>query len=437
MLSLVLVIGCDTIERTDADGLQAYSTESDKDSHSTEEDAEEISPILQNIENSPESVPALDLVLLVDDASEQRIHAIQLTTSWSVTYKDGTGRGYESDSCHALQVRMDDYIERTLFLCNADNEIAMEFSDNYPPDSISVQRWLAIYAGDANRNVGDLWDKGEPVKIVDNVLLISDDGNDYVYETHAIWSNGNSYYTFRTESGTNGNAAHAEPRETLQEQLDRYLSDLFTEAYAPHYDGLHYSMSQYEETIDDGNFTSTFLWTMYHLGNGLDVPSDFGNEQEANTSLRVTAIITPNGRLDENTFEILYDNSATGPPRYCVLLEGFFPPPPATPPRDFELISDYVELYIERIIEGDTGELARFILIDGGVQDRYVEIAERVIEYYSRYNLVGASVQRVYYLEHEFEMQYAALVRDGNGEMFRINLIYGDGLAGIDVRMFE
>jgi hypothetical protein len=46
-------------------------------------------------------------------------------------------------------------------------------------------------------------------------------------------------------------------------------------------------------------------------------------------------------------------------------------------------------------------------------------------------------VQKVFYFDEEFDRNYITLIRDGSGEMFRINLRYGDGLAGIDVRMFE
>ena len=224
--------------------------------------------------------------------------------------------------------------------------------------------------------------------------------------------------------------------ESPQEQIKHYLSALFDETFSPHYDGLRYEMSQYEETIEGDSYISTFLWTMYNLANGLDIAADFGKEQGGNFYLQVTAMMAGN-QLDMATAVVMSDNSFNGPPTYVLPLEEYFPLPPATPPLAFELISDYVEQYMERIVEGDTRELALFILIDGGVQERYVEIAERVIEYYSVYDLVGATVQRVHYFEHETEKQYTTLIRDGNGEMFRINLIYGDGLAGIDVRMFD
>jgi beta-lactamase regulating signal transducer with metallopeptidase domain len=111
-----------------------------------------------------------------------------------------------------------------------------------------------------------------------------------------------------------------------REQVTEYLSALFTDAYAPYYDGLRYAVSDYaEELLSDGSYTATFLWTMYHLGNGLDVAADLGAEQEANWSLQVTAGGGTGGRLDLGTIVVLADNSAVGPPNYAVPIEEYFP----------------------------------------------------------------------------------------------------------------
>lgn len=104
-----------------------------------------------------------------------------------------------------------------------------------------------------------------------------------------------------------------------------YLSELFAEVYTPYYGGLHYEISNYEETVIDSEYTAAFCWTMYHLDNGLDVPSDFGKEQEANWSLRATIQIKDDGQLDTTTAVVLADNSATGPPTYQVPIEDYFP----------------------------------------------------------------------------------------------------------------
>jgi len=119
--------------------------------------------------------------------------------------------------------------------------------------------------------------------------------------------------------------ADSESVPSIQEQIMSYLSRLFTEAYAPYYDGLHYKITNYEETILDNKCVATFLWTMYHLSKGWDVASDEGVETEGNFSLQVTAAINDNGKLDFDTISILADNSEVGPPDYCIPIEDFFP----------------------------------------------------------------------------------------------------------------
>ena len=111
----------------------------------------------------------------------------------------------------------------------------------------------------------------------------------------------------------------------IQEQIMSYLSQLFTEAYVPYYDGLHYKISNYEETILDNKCVATFIWTMYHLGKGWDVASDEGVETEGNFSLQVTAAINVNGELELDTISVLADGSEVGPPDYCIPIEDFFP----------------------------------------------------------------------------------------------------------------
>lgn len=114
--------------------------------------------------------------------------------------------------------------------------------------------------------------------------------------------------------------------EQRQSRLTAYLSDLFTTAYAPYYEGLRYEVSGYEEVTDaSGNYSATFLWTMHHKGNGLDVPSDLGKEQEVNFLLQATAKLDAESLPDLSTIEILADGSATGARDYRVPIVDFFP----------------------------------------------------------------------------------------------------------------
>jgi len=107
------------------------------------------------------------------------------------------------------------------------------------------------------------------------------------------------------------------PVETVREQIFDYLSGLFTRAYSPYYDGLHYEIQDddrypYEETIDGDQVTATFLWTMYHLGKGWDIGTDEGVEQKSNWSLLVTATIGEDGTLDLETISVLFVESIMG-----------------------------------------------------------------------------------------------------------------------------
>jgi len=260
-----------------------------------------------------DTLPRLDVVFSSGSTPEQQIRAMQLTTSWTFVDENGDGGSIMLDSPHPLQIHPSDFNEVTLNMDGNSGVIELQFSNAGQPDSISVTRWYAEYVS-GNQDISGVLDKSEPVAISGNTVSVSNDGFDYVYEVYAIWPEGSSYFTFRSEN--------------------------------------------------------------------------------------------------------------------------------STPPVDKELVRDYIQLYMQLITDGDTAELARFLLIDGGVTDRYVEIAGRVIEYHMRYDTGRATVQYVHYHEYEVEPQYIRQeyiihVRDGRGEMFKVYAGYGDSLVGIDVRMFE
>lgn len=110
-----------------------------------------------------------------------------------------------------------------------------------------------------------------------------------------------------------------------QEQIKTYLSDLFTRAYSPYYDGLHYEMRHYEETVEDGVCTATFLWTRYNLAKGWDVASDEGKEEMGNYLLQATAAVDDSGMLDMSTISVMMDVAVTGPSKYSFPIEKIFP----------------------------------------------------------------------------------------------------------------
>ena len=158
--------------------------------------------------SAPEMAPQLDALLTTGSSPEQRVRAIQLATSWMFVDEDGNCSGIESDSPHALQLHPSEFAEVTLQLVDGNNNnIELHFSDNYPPESVSAQRWDTEYARsdqDAGaQDIDEALGKSEAVELDGSAIIVSDDGHDYIYFVHAVWPNGNSNYAFRTESASN------------------------------------------------------------------------------------------------------------------------------------------------------------------------------------------------------------------------------------------
>lgn len=127
------------------------------------------------------------------------------------------------------------------------------------------------------------------------------------------------------ESGSPAAESGAPTAGSTEEQLFSYLSNLFTEAYSPYYDGLHYEMNEYEETTDGNKVTATFRWTMYNLGKGWDIGTDEGVEQQMNCDLQAMVTVAEDGTLDLETISILMNTSAKYGPNYNLPIEELFP----------------------------------------------------------------------------------------------------------------
>ena len=104
-------------------------------------------------------------------------------------------------------------------------------------------------------------------------------------------------------------------------------------------------------------------------------------------------------------------------------------------PVDSEVVESLILQYMQHITEGDEIELARFLLIDGGVTDLYITIAQRVIEHFASYDTGNVSVISIDYSAEE--QRYTVLARDGKDKEFTVYAVYGDSLLGIDTRMFS
>ena len=141
-------------------------------------------------------------------------------------------------------------------------------------------------------------------------------------------NSGNVNWSENSSMGESVNPAIASNNpadESTEEQLFSYLSELFTEAYSPYYDGLRYEMNDYKETADGTEVTATFLWTMYHLGKGWDVGTDEGVDQQVSWKLQATVTAHEDGTLDFETISVFSNSSPVGPASYDIPIEEEFP----------------------------------------------------------------------------------------------------------------
>jgi hypothetical protein len=105
------------------------------------------------------------------------------------------GAGYNSDSSGPLSIPPERMKMSTLFIDTENCIIEIQFTDDYLPETVVVQRWNTKYVENKQDYAGGYFN-GEPVPIDGFTFRISDDGDDYIYEVHATWLPGNSYYAF-------------------------------------------------------------------------------------------------------------------------------------------------------------------------------------------------------------------------------------------------
>jgi len=149
-------------------------------------------------EHVRESIPWLDLVMTSGNSPEQHVRAVRMGSKWGITFGELTVT-VNTDHAGVLQHRQEAFDDATLYLDNERNVIALLFSSDNRPDSISVQRWPAEYVR-GTQDTGDLHERGEPVNIIGDSIHVSDDGQSYVYEVIATWAYSYVHYAFRTIS---------------------------------------------------------------------------------------------------------------------------------------------------------------------------------------------------------------------------------------------
>ena len=146
--------------------------------------------------------PRLSVSIASETALPRYIQAIRGTTNWSVCDEYGMCSGFMSDSLHSLQLSRNDLYAVTLFLENGMNKIELQFSQS--PLTVSVIRWNMQhwYAVKENHNnMGLAMNDYEIIEIIDNMMFYScNDGQSYIYQVHATWQEGFSYFTFRTKA---------------------------------------------------------------------------------------------------------------------------------------------------------------------------------------------------------------------------------------------
>jgi hypothetical protein len=136
-------------------------------------------------------IPTLDIIYM-----EQRVEARQLGISW---YCEISGTGLHADVPHPLQLSEESYAKATIFINSTNSDIIMEFNHNSSPETISAMRWLVEYTRGV-QDINETWDKYETVEIDENIIIVENDGQNYIYHVEATWSQGKVGYVFRVIS---------------------------------------------------------------------------------------------------------------------------------------------------------------------------------------------------------------------------------------------
>jgi len=167
----------------------------------------------------------------------------ELTIRGVTNWRNEDGSGFMSDSAHSLQISQADLHLATLTLDvngYGYNEI-IEFQFSSPPQTVSAQRWNAVYSGiedidDAIVEYVPVMQTGEQ-----NSISILNDGYDYIYEVHATWEEGFALFTFRTQSTQQNQVSYNEP--SLEGRVVLISNDIIHEPGVHFFHGGSFYMS--------------------------------------------------------------------------------------------------------------------------------------------------------------------------------------------------
>ena len=148
--------------------------------------------------NAPRTAPKLYVALEAADRA-QTAEALQLTTGWSIMYDQVNGFGYFTDSSGPLSTLPEQTAASTIMVDGENCILKLQFTDDYLPEVVYIKRWN-VEQVENMQDFDSVYLSGEPVPVDDFTFRISNDGHSYIYEVHAKWLPGYSYFAFMTSA---------------------------------------------------------------------------------------------------------------------------------------------------------------------------------------------------------------------------------------------
>jgi len=123
---------------------------------------------------------------------------MQSSTNWTFVYENGEMTDVSTQGTNLWDMNHRGLNDGIVRLSGNDGEIELYFSDNYPPDTIAVQRWTTEHVTGEFGTNDDIYNGAEEIEIIGNRFRVSYyDGHDYIYRLYATWGGNNSIYYFR------------------------------------------------------------------------------------------------------------------------------------------------------------------------------------------------------------------------------------------------
>lgn len=152
----------------------------------TSDDVETAETELSNNIEPSADVPVIYIEYTLD-GEELQMQIAATTSSWKIEQEDGTGVNANSDGSNPLDSTANlEEIEKT------DELTALKISFSLIQESYTVRCWPDNYIGQPEAYE----DYYEQVDVSEDTIVLPNDGQGYVYEVYAIWSQGEAYYSF-------------------------------------------------------------------------------------------------------------------------------------------------------------------------------------------------------------------------------------------------